>query len=139
MSDFKQRVGETAGPYREEISVERLRDFGAAVGATIDAGFEGDSVPTFATVFRRGEFDLFSKLGVPLSRILHAEQEYEYEAGIRAGMTVSYESRLARYNEKRGSSGALSFMTFETEVNDAASGERVLTSRTTIVVKGGME
>lgn len=139
MGDIKQRVGEKAGPYQEEVTLDRLRKFGEAVGARLDPGAEGDSLPTFPTVFRKGEFELFSKLGVPLSRILHAEQEYEYHASLRAGMTVSFESRLARFNEKRGGSGALSFMTFETLVSDAVNQERLLTSRTTIVVKGGLE
>lgn len=126
---LKDRVGETASGYRESADAERIRRFCEAVGAPISEV----APPTFMTVFRKGEFDLFSKLGIPLARVLHAEQEYVYRGVIRAGDEVTYETRLTHVLEKNGASGSMHFLTFETEVA-TASGPAGL-SKTTIVVR----
>jgi hypothetical protein len=90
------------------------------------------------TVFRKGEFDLFQSLGVELARVLHAEQEYQYENTIEAGDHVSFETSLTQVLEKGGSSARMQFLTFETEVDAERKSKmvRIGKSKTTIVVRG---
>ncbi len=123
-------LGQKAGPYREKASSDRLEKFASSVGAPV----EKEAAPTFVTVCRRGEFDLFQKMGVPLSRVLHGEQEYEYLAPIRAGDDLEYETTLAKAFEKRGASGGMLFLVFETHIRAAGRGAAV--SRTTVIVRG---
>ena len=79
---LKDHVGVTSEMYSEKISAERIQAFGQAIGL----GRESTATPpTFLTLFRHGEFDLLKKIGVDLARVLHAEQEYDYENEIQAG------------------------------------------------------
>ncbi len=128
--DLKNFVGKKIGPYTDQASPDRVAAFIAAVGAKD----RGEAPPTFMTVCRRGEFELLEQMGIPLSRVLHGEQEYLYEGRILSGDTLSYESWLAQAFEKKGST-PLQFLVFETHVSVA--GKRVGTSKTTIIVRGG--
>lgn len=90
--------------------------------------------PTFLTRYRIGEFELFSRLGIELASVLHAEQAYGYAEPIVAGDTLHYETSFTQLVEKR----ELSFLTFETRFESERGGKRVPigTAKTTIVVKG---
>lgn len=122
-------VGVRSARYEEELTPQRIAAFRGAVGASVAS----DAPPTFMTTFRRGEFELFEKLGIPLSSVLHGEQLYEYRQPLRVGDKVSYESWLSEFSEKSGSRGSLRILHFDTEVrlNAALAG----TSRTTIVIR----
>lgn len=128
--NLDSRIGETAGPYTEEVTQAKVDAFARAVGAE-----PGAVPPTYVTRCRKGEFELFGKLGIPLSRVLHGEQAYEYVAPIRVGDTITYETSLARSVEKSGSSGSMTFIVFETRIQGSDGKERAV-SCTTIVVKG---
>jgi hypothetical protein len=129
MNDHKSRVGEKSGVRVEECSAERVHRFARSIGAPV-----GDEAPpTFLTVMRRSEFDLFDQLGIPLQSILHAEQEYTYVEPIRVGDTVRCQSELAKVLEKSGASGSMAFMTFRTEF--IVRERPVATSSTVIVVR----
>ena len=122
------------GPYEEVVTADRVRAFSGAVANPGDRGVP----PTFLTVFRQLEFALFDRMGVPLSKVLHAEQEYSYNRPIEVGMKVRYQTRVANILEKRGSVGMLAFMVLETSFEDAEGpqGQTPLAfSKTTIVVK----
>src|SRR5437762_3367019 len=116
-----------AGPYRETLTAERIRGFAKSVCAQTRAVVP----PTLLTICRRGEFELFGKLGFKLSQVLHAEQEYVYEKAIPANgdLNLSYETTLAQAFEKKGASGSMKFFVFETRV------ENIGTTRTTVIVK----
>ena len=119
--------GSKSGPFRETIDADRLRRFADAIGAR-----ESDPAPpTFLTAFRRGEFDLLQKGGIQLKHVLHGEQEYQYASPLRAGDTLEYETTLASLHEKRGGSGKMTFLVFETTFR--AEGRDVGLSRTTIL------
>jgi hypothetical protein len=126
-------IGQRAGPIREKASAERIAAFRRAVGAS-----PGDSAPpTFMTTLRAGEFEIFQRLGIPLSSLLHAEQQYRLLAPIMAGDELEFETILANAVEKRGSAGALHFLTLDTRVAALREGAPVPvgTCRSTIVYR----
>jgi hypothetical protein len=89
------------------------------------------------TCLRAGEFELFSRFGIPLSSLLHAEQNYRYETGIEAGDELEFETRLTQALEKRGAKGAMHFLTLDTEVSILRREARLRagTCRSTIVYR----
>jgi hypothetical protein len=133
--NLKSRIGEKVGPYHEDVPTERIDHFVRAVGSEV----QDEAPPTFLTVFRQGEFDLFQKLSVSLSHVLHAEQEYVYFDPVRAGDRVTYETKLVQVLEKRGSATPLQFLVFETQFvkGDSLDGKHLATARSTVVVRGG--
>jgi hypothetical protein len=131
---IKKAIGESSRRFDDTIEASRIAAFRQAVGA----GAGDAAPPTFLTIFRRGEFDLFQKMELPLSAVLHGEQEYEYGEPIRAGDRVSHVAKLASAVEKKGKTGTLTFLVFETEVSierGAAPAVRAGLSRTTVVVR----
>jgi hypothetical protein len=131
---LKSELGRKVGPYQDKVTGNRILAFCRAIGVqNCDV-----APPTFLTVFRKGEFDLFQLLGIELSRILHAEQEYQYENPIQSGDTVHFETVVTHVLEKQGSSSKMQFLTFETEFHSERGPQkfRVGKSKTTIVVKG---
>src|SRR5690606_24251359 len=123
---LQEKLGESSGPYEENISQERLEAFSKAVGAEKFLAKEGIALPTFSTLFRKGEFALLDRLGIKLSQVLHAEQVYEYFLPIVPNMTVSYQTELSDYSHKKGSSGELHFLTFGTEVIDSSTKQKLV-------------
>lgn len=121
--------GREAGPYEETATREAIGKFARAVG--VEPG--ETAPPTFVTRLRRGEFDLLTEMGIPLHKVLHGEQEYEYRAQIRAGDHLSYRTRLAEVFEKKGKT-PLTFLVFETKIQ--AGGAEAAIARTTIVLRG---
>jgi hypothetical protein len=132
-TDFKASEGAQSRVYSEPVSRERLEKFCKAVGQTerVDA-LRVVAPPTFMTVFREGEFELFDLLGLKLENVLHAEQIYQYESDIRVGENIEFQTQLSHVLEKKG--GVLSFLTLETKFHSGA--RSIGSSRTTIVVKG---
>ena len=90
MLSLKSEIGKTLGPYRDEVTQERIHSFCRAIGAKESL----TAPPTFLTVFRKGEFDLFRLLGIELAHVLHAEQGYQYENFIQAGDIVQFETSV---------------------------------------------
>lgn len=111
--EIKAMVGLQSSVYRYSVTETALREFCEAVGAR----YRGEASPTFMTVFRIGEFELLrEKMGIPLSAVLHADQEYRYETAILPGDEIDYQTALTRAFEKTGSSGSMRFFVFDTEV-----------------------
>lgn len=127
--------GDQIGPYFEHIPEQRLKAFCQAVGAE----YLGVAPPTFMTVFRRGEFDLIQRKGVGLSSVLHAEQEYEYFSPILPDMKVEFKTEISKSFQKKGSTSALHFLVFETQVKESESGTLLGLTRTTLVIRGGAQ
>jgi molybdopterin converting factor small subunit len=131
----KSREGSVSKSYSEKVSAERIREFCRAVGAE-----EGEiAPPTFLTVFRAGEFELLGSIGLKLNNVLHGEQIYTYDSastGIRAGDEVSFQTTLSTVLEKKGGSGRMTFLSFETRIDVASPAPRsVGSSKTTIIVR----
>jgi hypothetical protein len=134
MLSLKTEVGKVAGPFREAVSRERIELFCQAAGAC----HEGVAPPTFFTVFRKGEFDLLQSLGLSLAQVLHADQEYEYEAPVLAGDFVHFQTTLTHVLEKQRADSFMQFLTFETELKAERASEIVIVgkAKSTIVVRG---
>jgi hypothetical protein len=128
-TDFKSQEGAKSRVYKESVSRERLEKFCQAIG---QKGAAEVAPPTFMTVFRKGEFEVFDLLGLKLENVLHAEQIYQYESDIRVGDEIEFQTQLSHVLEKKG--GALSFLTLETKFSTGP--RQIGSSRTTIVVKG---
>ena len=132
---MRNRIGERTGVLREKITAEKIAAFRRSVNAT--SGPADVAPPTFMTVLRSGEFELFKKFEIPLSSLLHAEQTYTYVEPIRAGDELEFQTKLSQALSKNGPKGAMHFLTFETDVVAVrADGKKpVGTCRSVIVVR----
>lgn len=95
-----------------------------------------EAPPTLATAFRDGDFEAMRKLGIPLEKVLHAEQEFRFHAPVEPGIKYRGETFLKSQLEKQGSSGAIRFYVFQTNLI-APDGKVRAESLTTIIVKEG--
>jgi hypothetical protein len=108
------------------VDEERVDLFRAAVGEA------GEFVPpTFATAAEFAVFPLIvgdAELGMDFTRVVHAEQEYEWRRPYRMGETLTVRSRIASIRQKAGNG----FLTIETELLDP-EGELVVLARATMI------
>jgi len=112
MLSLKSKVGVRSDSYQDEVNQNRVLAFCEAVGIQ-----NSDVVPpTFMTLFRKGEFELFQKLDLELSRVLHSEQEYQFENALKPGDKINYRTILNQVREKKNGLGGFQFLTFVTEV-----------------------
>jgi hypothetical protein len=130
-SGFGRFVGERSSRFSEKITPGRVEQFRSAIRA------EADGIPpTFLTRYRHGEFELFKRMGVELSSILHLEQGYELEEALRLDDELGYETALVDWSEKRG----LHFLVLDTFFEARREGGRRLSigkGRTRLVVRKG--
>ena len=73
-------------------------------------------------------------LGVDLSKVLHAEQSFEYDRLVYAGETVTIRTRISDAYDKKN--GLLEFFVRDIEVIDAEQ-KRCALLKTTLVVRHG--
>lgn len=101
---FAKAIGETDPVYTDEAAAR-------------DAGYADLPAPPtflFAAELDSGAlFTLLDRLGVPLGKILHGEQRFEYLAPVVAGDTVTVGSRVADLYSKKN--GALEFIEIESQ------------------------
>lgn len=101
-----------------EIEPARVVEFARAIGADPHDGVP----PTFAAVYSLGatapQLFMDEEAAVDFSRLLHAEQAFEWERHPEAGETVTSRGRVAADSERRG----MRFIRFETETTDAGGG-----------------
>jgi hypothetical protein len=111
-------AGRTYPAVRFEIEPERVAAFARAIGADPEDGVP----PTFAAVYSLGVTvpHLFGdeEAAVDFSRLLHAEQEFEWTRHPRVGETVVSRGRVASDISRRG----MRFVSFETDTTDAEGG-----------------
>jgi len=131
MLDLENKVGQKSETLEEAVSEEDLRNFCEAIGLD----YNGTAPPTYITVFRSSEFSLFDELDIPLSNVLHAEQEYNYFKKIVPGMLMTFATGLEKYVVKKGGTTRLHFLTFQTYFNDKQKDELLATSKTIVVVR----
>ncbi len=123
-------AGRTYPAVTFEIDAERVAAFARAIGAD-----PGDGVPpTFAAVYSLGMTapQLFGDedAAVDFAKLLHAEQEFEWERPPRAGETVISHARVASDTARRG----MRFVSFETDTTDA-EGAPLCRSRALFVIR----
>lgn len=98
-------------------------------------GRSGDPVPlTFVTA---AEFSSFPavvgdpELDLDFSRVVHADQEYEFERPLHIGESLTVRSRIAQIRAR----GGQAFLTIETTLADDA-GSLVVTARARMLERG---
>jgi N-terminal half of MaoC dehydratase len=113
-----------------EIERDRVAAFARAIGADPDDGVP----PTFAAVYSLGvtapHLFMDGEAAVDFARLLHAEQEFEWERHPRVGETVTSRGRVASDTSRRG----LRFVSFETDTTDD-QGAPVCRSRALFVIR----
>ena len=144
----RAHIGRSWPPFDVVVEKGRLRLFAKAIGETrpvyIDesaaraAGYRSVlAPPTFVSCLAADDpkgIDYLRELGVPLGRILHAEQKIAQEKPICAGDQLRVRRRVADIYDKRG--GALEFIAFEIDVEDSA-GALVARNRSLLAVRNG--
>src|SRR2546421_8340197 len=108
--------GKEYPPVTVEIDADKVAEFAWAIGADPSDGVP----PTFAAVYALGATapQLFGDedAAIDFARLLHAEQEFEWQRHPRVGEMVTSVGRVASDTSRRG----MRFVTLETEATDAA-------------------
>ncbi len=122
--------GSTYPPVRFQVDEMRVRAFADAVGQ------RGAGVPpTIVTVpeIEAGLDHVVSdpRLGIDLSRVLHAEQEYRWSRPVVVGEMLTASATIEGVRDK----GGMRFLILRTEVVDEA-GELVASGLSTLIVRG---
>lgn len=135
MAIDRRHLGYTFPSFQVLINGERLRQFAEAIGETNASLDHAVAPPTFLKCIE-GEHNssraILDALDVDLRRVLHAEQEFDYFAPIRAGDCITVVRRVSDIYEKRG--GALEFIVIESEFRTAA-GSIAARSRQVVLVR----
>ncbi len=133
MISLKNYIGRSSAQYRDQVTEGQIGAFCKTLG------IDDFSVapPTFLTLFRKGEFELFQQLGLELSRVLHTEQEYIYENRIMAGDSIYFETTVLQVLEKARATSFTQFITFETHFDVERDAKKVSVgkSRTSILIR----
>jgi acyl dehydratase len=127
-------LGNVAGreydPVAVTIEAPRVEAFARAIGADPAAGVP----PTFAAVYALAATAprLFAdpEAAVDFGRLLHAEQEFEWERPVRVGETLNASGRVVSDQERRGNR----FLRFESRCTDA-EGRPVCTGTALFIVR----
>lgn len=123
-------AGRTYPAVRFEIEPERVAGFARAIGADPADGVP----PTFAAVYSLGVTapHLFAdeEAAVDFSRLLHAEQEFEWMRHPRVGEAVVSRGRVASDTSRRG----MRFVSFESDTTDS-EGAPLCRSRALFVIR----
>ena len=123
-------AGRTYPPVTFEIEPERVAAFARAIGADPTRGVP----PTFAAVYALGVTapQLFgdSEAAVDFAKLLHAEQEFEWDRHPQVGEKVVSQGRVASDVSRRG----MRFVAFETATNDPG-GKPICQSRALFVIR----
>ncbi len=133
--------GTSYPPFSYQLERQKLTEFLLAIGEEnpLFSGEDAALPPTFAAVFTfwgGGSLERrLSEMGVEIFNVLHAEQEYEYFKPMHIGDTITGQTVIADVYEKRGRSGEMQFLEFETTYTNQDS-DRVLIDRATIIVRG---
>jgi len=122
--------GKTYPEVTTEIDPERVAAFAKAIGADPPEGVP----PTFAAVYCLGATAPFlfgdPEAEVDFARLLHAEQEFEWERHPEPGETVTSQGRVVSDISRRG----MRFLTFESTTT-GADGSGVCRSRALFVIR----
>src|SRR5205823_6033689 len=122
--------GKQYPPVTVEIEADNVAEFAWSIGADPHDGVP----PTYAAVYCLGATapQLFGdeEASVDFSRLLHAEQEFEWMRPARVGETVTSRGRVDSDASRRG----MRFVSLETETN-GADGQPICRSRALVVVR----
>jgi hypothetical protein len=130
MAIDRQFIGFRLAPFTVTVDSAKLLQFAAAIGVH-GAG----PLPTYLKVIE-GEGNssrkILAALGVELSRVLHAEQEFEYHAEFRGGDALTVERAVSDIYERKG--GQLEFIVVDSAIRHAG-GDLVGRTQQVILVR----
>jgi hypothetical protein len=139
MTIDRRHIGFSLPPFKVAIDRERLRLFATAIGET-DPQFSSDIAPPTFLKAIDGENNssrlILDALKVDLTRVLHAEQQFDYVAPVRAGDCITVERRVLNIFDKR--EGALEFIVIESVLSNQASAVVGRTRQVVMVRNPGM-
>ncbi|EPZ16257.1 hypothetical protein M622_13595 [Thauera terpenica 58Eu] len=118
----RSRIGYCLPAFTVTVEPAALAAFAEAIGDP-DPACREIAPPTFMKVLEGQDNSsrrIMEALGADLKRILHAEQQFEYVAPIRAGMKVSVARCVADIYDRR--EGQLEFALIETTFADEEAG-----------------
>jgi hypothetical protein len=122
--------GKTYPPVTSVIEPDRVASFARAIGADPAGGVP----PTYAAVYSLGATapQLFAdpEAAVDFAKLLHADQEFEWERHPTLGETVTSRGRVVSDISRRG----MRFLTFETHTT-GQGGAGVCRSRALFVIR----
>jgi len=122
--------GKTYPAVTSVIDPERVAAFARAIGADPADGVP----PTFAAVYALAATgpQLFGdpEVAVDFARLLHADQEFEWERHPQAGETVTSQGHVVSDISRRG----MRFLTYETATT-AEDGSALCRSRTLFIIR----
>jgi len=135
MSLDRGKIGYALPEFSVMIGADALARFASAIGEhRVPA--ESDLIPpTYLKVIEGvggSSRRIVDALGIDLKRMLHARQEFEYLAPVRAGATIAVVRTVSDIFQKKD--GELEFVVIETRFRDAA-GTLVALSRQTLLVR----
>lgn len=139
-------IGHEMKPSVLSIDATRLRFFAKAIGETNPVYFDDGaakaagyaSIPAPPTFLFAGGMDsgatfaLLEAMDVPLAKVLHGEQQFEYLAPVLAGDTVTLTARVSDIYDKKN--GSLEFFVTEGTATNQ-HGQDVARLRTVTVVR----
>ena len=139
-------IGKIFPSVSAEVEKGRLRFFAKAIGeknpiytddaAAKEAGYKSLPMPpTFLFSLKMDvprPFENYENVGAPLSKILHANQDFTYHSPVVAGDTLTFKSHIADIYEKKG--GALQFLVEKTKITNQEE-QHVADMTTTLVVR----
>jgi hypothetical protein len=122
MTIDRRHVGFALPSFTVTVEARRLAAFARAIGETEPQFLEHVAPLTFMKVLE-GENGssraILTALDVPLERVLHAEQQFDYVAPILAGDVVTVQRRVIDLYEKKG--GAMEFIVIESVFTRAST------------------
>lgn len=139
-------IGKKTEIYHYEVEKGHIRRFVEAVGDdsplyvdedfAVETAFNGlIAPPTFATTLTMGKESPFDGVeGFEMRRVLHGEQEYEFHRPIRPGAQYWVQSEITNVFDRKGNSGAMTFIVVETRAKDIDK-QPVVTCKSTIVYR----
>ena len=108
-------LGYTLPTFTVTASAERIARFARAVGL---AGESADCAPPTFMKAIEGEHNssrrILEVMGVPLARVLHAEQQFDYFTPIRAGDRLQVQRSVTDIYDKRD--GEMEFVVIESRI-----------------------
>lgn len=122
--------GKTYPPVTSVVEPDQVAAFARAIGADPADGVP----PTYAAVYSLGATapQLFGdpEAAVDFAKLLHADQEFEWDRHPKSGETVISQGRVVSDISRRG----MRFLTFETQTT-GEGGTGVCRSRTLFVIR----
>lgn len=120
------RIAEAIGSkslIRKAVLAHFWPGFASAIGSRSQS-----PLPVILTAFRHGEFELLDQIKIPLSWVLHGEQEYKVTRTLLLNDELAYQTEFTRYFTRSGSSEKLTFLIFETRFWNQVEVARGLTT-----------